>query len=742
MARSTKKTKLVEDRIIAFLAKQPDRKFKSKAIARSLNIPGKDYVDFRNLLRDLSRQGVVAKAGPNAYQLKTKPQLAIGRLKVKSQGYGFVETEEGGGEVFVSQRNMSTAIDGDLVAMQLYAKPKDGLLPEGKIDHVIERKRKHIVGTFKHGKYSDYVVPDDKKIPWDIIIHEGFSKNAEPGQKVAVRLDHWEDSGLNPSGRVIKVLGHPGEPGVDSSAIEFKFNLQTRFPKQVGAECRAISTEISESDIQGRLDLRDRVCFTIDPDEAKDFDDAVSLEILDNGNSLLGVHIADVSHYVPEGGAIDGEALERGTSVYLVERVIPMLPEKLSNQICSLKPNEDRLTFSIMMELTPGGHPLNYEIRPSILHSKNRFTYEEVQEILDSGRGDRHEILAAMRDLSQTLYRKRLKAGSLDFEMAEAKIHLDDLGNPVAISRRERLQSHQLIEEFMLLANRMVCEYVAVKIPQDRQLSKRWPFVYRVHERPDAKKIAEFANLVRSLGFGFNEKKRISPKQLQEVIKAVRGLPEEDIINYVMLRSLMKAKYDTKNAGHFGLAFHHYTHFTSPIRRYPDLIVHRLLKEYAEKPSDQRISDLREGLPRICEISSDQEINAMQAERESVKMMQTKFMVDKLGEEYDGVISGIVPFGIFVEIVDFMVEGLVHVKDLAGDYYIHDEANYRLVGQTTGKTYRLGDRVKIQVIRVVPEERLIDFRLIEEEEVSSKPSGPIRRKKPRPFKKRGSRKGK
>lgn len=712
----TKPTKQkLKKKILALLSANPAQKFKSKAIARSLEISTNNYVDFRNFLRELSQTGVIEKAGTNAYKLIQKPQLVVGKLKVKSQGYGFVQLEDK--EIFVSQHNMATAIDGDTVAVHLYAKSREGKLQEGKIDHVIERKRKHIVGTYKHGKYFNFVIPDDRKIPWDIIVHDSFSKNAKPGHKVAVTLDYWEDSGLNPTGRIEKVLGFSKEPGVDVTSIAFKFGLPFKFPKRVNEACAEFAGKITPTDLEGRLDFRERVCFTIDPKDAKDFDDAVSLEKLEDGNYLLGVHIADVSHYVQGNTALDKEALQRGTSVYLVDRVIPMLPERLSNEICSLRAFEDRLTFSVLMKITPDGQRLEYQIQPSVINSKRRFNYEEVQAIIEKGEGDFCSELRTMRGLSQKLFQKRLKSGSLDFDMPEAKFELNEDGEPIDIHRRERLQSHQLIEEFMLLANRTVCEHVAITLLERRQSAKSLPFVYRIHDKPDAKKMTDFENLVRSLGFNFHRRKRTSPKQLQEVIEAVRGLPEEDIINHVMLRSLMKAKYDTKNVGHFGLAFKHYTHFTSPIRRYPDLMVHRLLKEYANTPDDKRIAAIRRNLPEICKISSEQEVNALEAERESIKIMQAKFMVDKIGEEYSGVISGIVPFGIFVEIVDYLVEGLIHIKELVGDYYIHDEPNYRLIGQTTGKTYRLGDRVRIQVTKVIPEEKLIDFRLVEEEGV-------------------------
>jgi len=638
--------------------------------------------------------------------------LQTGKLRVKSQGYGFVQLEGSEQEVFISQRNMADALDGDLVAVQLFAQSKRGLLPEGKIDNVLERKRKYIVGTFKQGKYFNFVAPDDLKIPWDIIVHDDFSKNAKLGQKVVVTIDYWEDKGLNPTGQITEILGFPEDTGVDISSVLFSYNLPTSFPKAVEDEANRISKQIDENDLIGRLDLRNLNCFTIDPIDAKDYDDAVSLEMKD-GIYHLGVHIADVSHFVQERGKIDKEALKRATSVYLVDRVIPMLPEVLSNQICSLKPNEDRLTFSVFMKLDQNCNVINYQIKPSVINSKRCFSYEEVKEILKSGKGDFVDELTKMRNLSQTLYRSRLKSGSLDFITPEIKINLDESGHPTAIHRKTRLESHQLIEEFMLLANKVIAEHVSLKIPILFKSQRKWPFIYRIHEKPTQEKIVNFANLAKSLGLNFKESKRIQSKNLLDVLNQVRGKPEENIVNQVMLRSLMKAKYNTQNVGHFGLAFHHYTHFTSPIRRYPDLVVHRLLKEYSEQPKKERLSKLKQSLPEICKISTDQEINAQEAERKSIKIKQAEFMVDKLGEIYDGVISGIVPFGIFVEITDFLVDGLIHVKDLGSDYFIHDESNFRLIGKTTGNVYRLGDKLKVQVIRVKPVECIIDFQLVE-----------------------------
>lgn len=704
----------------AILSKHPNRTFKAKELARQLNISQSQYPAFRDALKRLANRGQIAKYKRNQYGAVKKAAILEGVLHVKTQGYGFLITEEGQDDVFISQKNMGTALHKDTVRVQLFArsaaKPNrsggPGKSSEGRVIEVVKRARANIVGTFRKNKRYGFVVPDDLKITHDIFVQEGDDLNAKSGQKVVVQIENWQHEKLNPEGRIVEVLGFPDEVGVDVLSVVKSFDLPTDFPEAVEKEARAIPSKIPQAEIRRRLDLRDAVTFTIDPEDAKDFDDAVSIRKLQNGNYELGVHIADVSYYVKERSVIDKEALRRGTSVYLVDRVVPMLPEKLSNHLCSLRPNEDRLTFSCIMEVTPKGKVVNYKIAESIIHSKQRFTYEEVEEIIQSPNAKSRfaKEVKLMFELSQILIEQRQRWGSLDFDLPEVKIQLDESGAPVAIKKKTRLHSHRLIEEFMLLANKTVTEHVALHLRRDRRVP---PFIYRVHEEPDAKKMEDFRLFVKALGYPLDPNKKVTAKLLGEFLERLRGKPEENIVEQLMLRSLMKAKYSVENAGHFGLAFKHYTHFTSPIRRYPDLAVHRLLKYYTHEFDFNEAMSQATRLEHIAKQSSEREVVAMEAERESIKLKQVEYMQRHLGDEFEGIISGVVPFGIFVEIVDLLVEGLVHISDLEDDYYLHDEKNYRLVGEHSGKVYRLGDPVKVRVVRVEPDERIVDFVLVQ-----------------------------
>lgn len=700
-------------RIIEFLSRTPQRHYKTKELARALSISRDRYPEFREFVQTLAREGKIAKLKGNRFGHQPQPSVRVGILHVKTQGYAFLIAADKQDDVFISQKNMGTALNRDTVKVQLFARPSGNRL-EGRVVEVLKRGRQHIVGILHQGKHFHFVKPDELKVMHDIYIPTENLNNARPGQKVAVTIEQWEDESLNPEGRVVKVLGFPQEPGVDVLSVAFAFDLPVSFSTEVEAEAERSSLELTAEVLGQRLDLRDHLIFTVDPFDAKDFDDAVHLTKLKSGNYELGVHIADVSHYVRENSALDIEAWQRGTSVYLVDRVVPMLPEKLSNDLCSLRPDVDRLTYSCIMELSPQGEVLNYQIRESIIRSKRRFAYEEVQAIIDGEQSAGRELDAAIQEmekLRQTLTARRLRNGSLDFDVPEVKIILDDKGYPVEIRRKPRLNSMRLIEEFMLLANQTVARHVAVAMAQQ---GGRPAFIYRVHERPAPDKIEEFALFVKALGYQFDHQQRITGKLLSRFLQTIAGEPEADIIEDVMLRSLMKAKYETTNVGHFGLAMKHYSHFTSPIRRYPDLIAHRTLKAYAAGYRQDQGEDYERQLHRAAVQASERELVALEAERASVKMKQVEFMGSRLGEEYDGIISGVVSFGIFVEILEFLVEGLVHISDLEDDYYLFEEKVYRLKGQNSGRTYRLGDAVRVRVVRANPNERLLDFVLVKD----------------------------
>jgi ribonuclease R len=481
------------------------------------------------------------------------------------------------------------------------------------------------------------------------------------------------------------------------------------FPPAVEREAASFPETIPAQEVAARLDLRNIACVTIDPEDAKDFDDAVSYERLPNGMIRLGVHIADVSYYVKEGSALDAEAFQRGTSVYLVNEVIPMLPERLSNDLCSLRPHTDRLTYSVLMDMTDDGVVETYTIARSIIRSSRRFTYEEVQEILERGKGEFADMLRPLHKLTQVLTRKRKKAGSIDFDTGEAKFRFDEDGLPSAIIKKVRLDAHRLIEECMLLANKVVAQHIGMV----RRNEHARPFIYRVHDVPDPSRLEDLGNFVKHLGYSLDVKHGVSSLQLQRLLDKVKGTEVENVVNEVALRSMAKAVYSEKNIGHFGLAFKYYTHFTSPIRRYPDLVVHRLLHEYEKGLSAARRAELARRLPIICRQSSERERLAAEAERESVKVMQVEFMKRHVGDEFEGVIAGVTNFGLFVEINDLLVEGLVRMRDLTDDYYLFDEQRYQLKGRSRGKVYRLGDTVRVQVVSVNPERREIDFRIVD-----------------------------
>ncbi len=651
------------------------------------------------------------------YRLTREVHEVSGTLRMTKQGFGFVQPDDPSvEEVFVGQRYLGPSLDGDTVLVSLFAKPlhrthdikREERLAEGEVIKILKRARTTVVGKITKDKNFFFLKPDDAKLPRDIYIPKAFLKGARRGNKVVVRLESWDSEHVNPEGKVIEILGDAGEPRVELLSVARAFDLHTEFQKEVVRETEKFSEAIPAEEINRRLDCRSLLCFTIDPEDAKDFDDAVSLEELPDGLIRVGVHIADVSHFVTEGTALDAEALRRGTSVYLVDGVIPMLPEKLSNNLCSLQPMKDRLTYSVFMHLTTRGVVQDYQIVKSAIRSKHRFTYEEVQQIIETGHGEFHETIGKMHKLSKTLTSKRIKEGSIDFESAEAKFRFEADGYPIEILKKVRLDSHRLIEEFMLLANKTVAKHVAAMA----ESGKKNPFIYRVHGKPDPGKLKDLSLFVSHFGHKLDSAE-IKPKDLQRLLNEVRGSDEEYIINEVAIRSMAKAIYSEKNIGHFGLSFKYYTHFTSPIRRYPDLMVHRLLNEYFRGMSEARRDYYTSRLPDVCLQCSETERKAVEAERESIKIKQIEYMDRHIGDELEGIISGVVNFGLFVEINDLLIEGLVRVREMGDDYYVFDDKNYALIGRHTGKRYRLGDKVTVQVVNVDLENREIHFAIIE-----------------------------
>lgn len=700
----------IKQRILEFLEKYPSQIFKSRQLARRLQITDDNaYQKFRQALHQLSDDEQVRRVKGKRYGYKPgEDQHNQGVLYVSRGGYGLVILDSGE-EVFIAPKNLGTALDGDRVHVVVFARPtrkrqQEGIEIEGEITRVIERSKREIVGILKRTKNFFFVEPDSRRLPRDIYIPRAQLNGANDNDKVIAVIEEWNDPLLNPEGYVKEVLGKAGELNVELRAVALQFDIPITFPGTVIDEAESFSEKIPKQEYNRRLDIRDKTVITIDPEDAKDFDDALSLEFDDEGNYVLGVHIADVSHYVNEGTALDREAYNRGTSVYLVNGVIPMLPERLSNNLCSLRPSEDRLAYSVFMTISKRGVVKDYSIKETIICSARRFTYEEVQNIIDTGEGEHLDLIGGLHTLMQTLLKKRLREGSIDFGSTEVKFKLDEQNKPVEVLKKERLDAHRLVEECMLIANRTVARHIS----SGKQKTLK-PFLYRVHAAPARDKLKELAIFVSKFGYSFGINGSGLSKAFQKLINDVRGSEEENIINEVALRSMMKAVYSEKNEGHFGLSFQHYSHFTSPIRRYPDLLIHRLLKEYEKDMPHKRRMELSEKMKSIADHTSAMEQRAVEAERASVKVMQVEYMLRHIGDEFDGVISGVINYGIFVELKATLIEGMVHVRNMEDDYYEYDQKNYTLIGRRKGRRLRLGDVVRVKVVSVDPERGEIDF---------------------------------
>ncbi len=699
--------------ILRFLKERKGKVFRRKEISHALKVHKNNYELFRKAFQHLLKEGKIVKAKGGHYTIGASLITIKGDLQLTRKGFGFVTDERTGEDIFIAAQNLNTALPGDLVEVQLFAVPRRGKNKEGHITKVLERRMTELVGTYHKSEYYGFVVPDNPKVYRDFYIPDSHSLQAKNGQKVVVRFVGWESSQMNPVGRITEILGFPDEPGVDVASVVKNFGLPLTFKKEIEAEANRQTLKIDSGELAGRLDLRNLRTFTIDPVDAKDFDDAISLEKLENGLIRLGVHIADVSHFVKPHSPLDREAFQRGTSIYLVDRVVPMLPEHLSNELCSLKPDEDRLTFSCLMDINERGEVVSYLIKPSVIHSQRRFSYQEAQKIIDdpNSKDDFADVLRRAKKLGELLRRKRIQQGSIDFDTPEVKFILDERGKPVDVVPVERLDTHRLIEEFMLLANQTVTIHLQKISPQKKPL----PFIYRIHEKPDKEKIEKFRDFLHALGHKIKINNNLTPRDFQNILNQIKGTPDEPLVKEVALRTMMKAIYSPENLGHFGLGFKYYTHFTSPIRRYPDLVVHRLLKEYAEGIEGKRLQEINTEIKEICKHSSSQERLAMDAERQSVKIKQVEWIAGHVDEEFEGIISGVMGFGIFVETLPYLIEGLVRIEALDDDYYIFDEKTYALIGKDSGRVLRLGSPVRVRVKKVDLEQNTVDFVLLDDE---------------------------
>lgn len=702
-------------KILAFMRQEAYKPLTAEELAAQLNLTGDELPAFWSALAALEDEAAIIRTRYGRYGVPERMNLIVGQLDMSSKGFGFVVSDNPGEtDVYIPADALHGAMHKDRVVARVHSGRQAGRRREGEIIRVVKRANTHVVGNFEAGRHFGFVTPDDPRIGRDIFIPRDEFGGARSGDKVVVEVMKWPENRRSAEGRIVEILGHRGDPGIEILAIIKKYGLPVDFPPAVKRAAKRIPLAVSEKELAGRRDLRDTVMVTIDSEDARDLDDAVHVEVLTGGRYLLGVHIADVSYYVKENSALDQEARQRGTSVYLVDRVLPMLPPRLSNGICSLNAGEDRLAMSVHMEIEQNGKISRYEIFPSVIRVHTRLSYNIVREILvdkdPAVRAQYSELvpqLEEMERLCHILRARRMRRGAIDFDFPEIKVKLDEDGRPIDIIKKVRTIAESIIEEFMLAANETVAEHM-------NRLGM--PFVYRVHEEPDPEKMEKLAALLHNFGYHLRVVEEMEPRALQQVLQKIAGRPEERVISTIMLRSLKQARYEAENLGHFGLAARFYTHFTSPIRRYPDLIIHRIIHEtMAGGISSKRRQKLAAALPEIAAHCSQQERTAAEAERETVDLKKAEYMAQFIGERFPGIVSSVTAFGMFVELENG-VEGLVHVSTMDDDYYQFDENTYALIGERTKKTYRIGDAVEVVVLKANIVERTVDFALAPQEE--------------------------
>ena len=684
-----------------------------KELMQAFNIDKGQQKEFGQALNDMEKEGLIIQTKTNRYAVPERLDLVVGRLEVFPKGFGFLISEKKDSEdLFIPPSAMNGAMNSDKVIGRIESPKTETSRAEGEIIRIIKRCNKEIVGTYESSKNFGFVIPDDKRIQQDIFIPKGNEKGASTRQKVVCNIVKWpEGRRKSPEGKISEILGYQEDKGVDILSIIKQHQLPLEFPEEVETQAESFKEGIAKDEMQRRKDLRDLTIVTIDGADAKDLDDGVSLEKLGNGNYKLGVHIADVTHYVQEGTALDEEALERATSVYLIDRVIPMLPEKLSNNLCSLNPNTDKLAMSVFMEIDAKGKVQNEEVFESVINTSERLIYEDVSDILEN---EDQELMKKyknyldmfnnMKELSEILRKKRMDRGAIDFDFPEARVILDEEGTPVDIEEEERRTANRIIEEFMLVCNETIAErYHWLEIP----------FLYRIHEEPDLEEIQEFNRFIYNFGYQIKGiQNEVHPKALQEINEKVKGKKEEKMLNTLMLRSLQKAEYSADNVGHFGLAADYYSHFTSPIRRYPDLMIHRIIKWHLNNElSKNRLKKLEKNLPKIADQSSTREREAASAERETVDLKKAEYMSKKIGEEFEGVITSLTSFGIFVELPN-TIEGLIRLSSLTDDYYHYDRENQQILGERTKRQFRIGESVVVKVEKANVMEGEVNFSLV------------------------------